>query len=62
MKTRKEWLEELPNPYKELALRNTPKYRLEEIEESLSESILGAFDWDKSSEGFKYWNNLWENL
>jgi hypothetical protein len=62
MKTIREHLELLATPYREKALKNTPKERLEIKKESLKESLACAFPWQKSKEGFKFWNKLFYKL
>lgn len=67
MKTIKEWLEELPEPYRTQAIDNmnqaTERHglRVDLIEEeSLSKALCGAFSWALSKEGASYWSYLYE--
>lgn len=57
MKTIREWLEELPEPYRSEALKNADKDKLDAMEDLLSHAIAEAFDWEDSPQGFDYWNN-----
>ena len=57
-KTIKEWLETLPEPIRTEALENAgelfsyPKFH------SLVDAIYGAFEWDLTKQGWKYWENV----
>jgi len=59
MKTIREWLEDLPEPYRGQALANAKDAGT--IEESgyysLSVALISAFDWEDSSagDGYAYW-------
>jgi hypothetical protein len=53
MKTTREWLEELPEPYRTQALENC-KW-LNENCNSLDSAICGAFPWDETSQSDIYW-------
>lgn len=55
-KTIKEWLEELPEPYRTQALKNTKK--LDYVTGSLERALNCAFDWDSSKEGYNYWGRI----
>ncbi len=58
-KTIKEWLEELPEPYRTQALLNIEnRSRKNLIMSSLKNALNFAFDWDNSKEGFDYWAKL----
>lgn len=56
-KTIKEWLEELPDGYRELALKYyDPNYDTGFFPESdLDHAIAEAFDWRSTPEGFGFW-------
>jgi len=58
MKTIKQWLETLEEPYKTEALNNS--YSSNEAIEvmSLSEALKWAFTWSVTNEGHYYWCNL----
>lgn len=62
MKTIREWLNELPEPYRTQALNNTTKYNLDKEKKSLSDALLGAFFWFDSPEHFSYWGNLHDKI
>jgi hypothetical protein len=53
MKTIKEWLETLPEPYRSQALKNGIDMGKERS--SLFKAINSAFVWSNSKEGFDYW-------
>lgn len=50
-KTVREWLEELPDGYREKALKNWENSK----EPDLSRAIYVAFDWEETPEGFDFW-------
>lgn len=62
MKTIKEWLEELPEPYRSQALKNVHKHLLTAKDESLSEALNGAFTWKNTPQGHDYWMDLRDKL
>ena len=62
MKTIREWLEELPEPYRTQAINNTSESVLMVEEESLSEAVTGAFSWWDSPEGLEYWSDFYDTL
>jgi len=53
----KDWLMELPQPYRSQALDNTNVPDGDGCE-SLADAISCAFVWDRSPEGHEYWCNL----
>lgn len=55
-KTIKEWLEELPDGYRERALANCD--RAEDVASSMDEAIYCAFDWNHTSEGVDFWAHM----
>lgn len=61
-KTIKEWLEDLPEPYRTQALNNTDEDLLEITEETQSEALNTAFWWSETKEGHDYWSQLSETL
>ena len=61
MKTVKEWLSKLPEPARSHALDNC------EIPESITadsilEALMIAFVWERTVEGWFYWNDIYEEL
>lgn len=62
MKTIREWLEELPEPYRTQAINNTEKNRLLTHDVSLREAITVAFFWGNSPEGHEYWAEFYKTL
>lgn len=60
-KTVKEWLEELPEPYRNKALHNM-KHPNKCIVTNIKDAIMGAFVWSESKEGHDYWDNLYSSL
>lgn len=68
MKTIREWLEELPEPYRSQALENFDNYWTKEEQDDLSKrislsfAVLSAFAWDESKQGGDYWNKLYDTL
>lgn len=58
MKTIKEWLETLEEPYKTQAFINTSNEMLEEETINLSYALLDGFIWSDSPEGSEYWDNV----
>ena len=58
-KTIREWLEELPDGYRERALENYDHmYDSVYPIDGLSDAILDAFLWGGSPEGFEFWNDV----
>lgn len=55
MKTIKQWLEELPEPYRTQALEN---YERKQMSHSLSLALASAFHWHYTPEGWNYWFEL----
>lgn len=64
MKTTKQWLESLPEPYRSEALNNAdPRVLVKESTDSLlSEALISSFTWSTSSQGFNYWKKLHYSL
>lgn len=54
MKTIKQWLEELPEPYRTQALENYENNKVQ----SLSFALINAFEWYDTPEGIEYWADL----
>lgn len=61
MKTIEQWLNELPDGYRERALRNTPKHRLSLEDDFLPEALNKAFSWADSQEGRDFWYKVYEH-
>lgn len=62
MKTVKQWLEELDEPYRTQALENLNERTGNGKAESQAEALLGAFNWGDTLQGHKYWIKLRKNL
>ena len=65
LKTNSEWLSELPEPFRKKALGNIMLsqagiFPLEE--NSLPEALMCSFCWQKTVEGYDYWQNLHQQL
>jgi hypothetical protein len=72
MKTRKDFFEELPEPYRTQAINNTNEQAkitnsltidrrydgLTQEAKSLEQALGGGFRWLDSPEGFNYWNDV----
>lgn len=57
-KTIREWLEELPEPYRTQALENTSKTNLQIFVSNIKTAIQFAFIWSDSDQGHNYWSDL----
>lgn len=55
MKTTKEWIDTLPTDIRERAYNYTENDKLENLEPTLYQAILGAFDWSVTAEKDKFW-------
>lgn len=64
MKTIKQWLEELPEPYRTQALENADRCDLDKDAKSKPAALRNAFEWEETPEdqGYYYWEDLWEKL
>lgn len=58
MKTIREHFDNLHEHERALALANTEEGMLNIEEDTLSASLVGAFDWEKSPEGLIYWQGI----
>ena len=56
MKTRKDWIDTLPEDIRERAYRYAEKDLLGRLKHTLSEAILGAFVWDETPEEHEFWS------
>lgn len=68
MKTVKDYLNELPDGYRELALANFDQefcdsrpYRIDQIEDA-ADALDFAFDWASTSQGEDFWNDVQNHL
>lgn len=72
MKTKKEWIETFPEPYKTQAMKNTEDqdqtrmFSFEKEKLPIAAIALSfAFQWSETPEGHQYWedfyNELWAN-
>lgn len=60
-KTVREWLEELPEPYRSQAMDNLVKYPLPKsrtLFSNIGDALLYGFDWDLTPQGFSYWHRI----
>ena len=62
MRTYIDYFHELPADVASQAIENTPGYLLAVKEESLKSALLGAFVWQKTPQGHKYWQEIYESL
>lgn len=65
MKTIKEWLETLPEPYRTEAIENATNegsIRFRTKHKSLSEALGSAFTWYFTLQGHDYWVDLYDKL
>lgn len=62
MKTIKQWLETLPEPYRGQALANLEKEESDHIVSSDCEAVNWAFNWGESPEGFEHWYAVYRHL
>jgi hypothetical protein len=59
MRTR-DWLNKLPQSYRSKALENWNGVDSSHI--NLPIALACAFDWEKSPQGRRYWNEIWNEL
>lgn len=62
MKTVKEWLNDLEQPYKRQALNNLLYIKAGLRVSNICSALDFAFDWESSLEGFEYWQDLYLKL
>jgi hypothetical protein len=63
-KTIKQWLEELPDGYRERVLKGSDDLTTDELEEtskSMNDAILCSIDWSSSEEGFDFWDAVYDH-
>lgn len=61
-KTIREWLKELPEPYKTQAINNSTEERLNKVEPDLLHALVFAFNLSDAPEGTHYWRELFQDL
>ena len=62
MKTIKEWLQDLPDGYRELALEEANPSNLDGKCDGLYEAINGIRVWKDTSQGRKFWSNVSDSI
>lgn len=65
MKTIREWLEELPEPYRSQALENFEAQKTKDrlpTRQSMYWAIYGAFHWDDTPQKHDYWSKFQATL
>jgi hypothetical protein len=60
MKTVKEWLQELPEPYRTQSLENCTNP--DEEVKLLSEALGYGFYWGRTKQGYMYWSDIFDNI
>ena len=61
-KTVKQWLQELPDGYRERALNNMNPEKADQKFPSLTLAVFNAFNWVTTLEGGSFWNQVWDQL
>jgi hypothetical protein len=61
MKTIREWFNELPDGYKELALKNCRTTMLDTVQKDMISALARGFVWVKSDEGYEFWQEVYEH-
>jgi hypothetical protein len=62
LKTREEWFDTLEEPTRVMAIQNTKAKKLKEKCMSLSCALEAAFVWVETTEGHKYWEDVYLNI
>jgi len=67
MKSRIEWLQELPEPYRSQAIenclaQNEPDDYMDMDKRSVKSTVLESFVWKQTLQGWYYWNQLYQTL
>ena len=57
-KTIEQWLQELPEPFREQAMSNMGPNEAEKEVEYISVALGRGFYWHDTDEGWDYWNSL----
>jgi len=55
MRQRIEWLNELPDGYRERAMKNMEEEMGDILEPDMAEALGGAFVWKRTNEGHIFW-------
>lgn len=61
-KSIRQWLNELPEPYRSQALESADKKMLDNRRMRQSDALSSAFVWKRSPEKEQYWKDLWVQL
>lgn len=61
-KTIKEWLEELPEPYRTEALANLFEKNKSLVKSTLADALIAAFGWKITPQGYDYWRDIFDKL
>lgn len=56
-----QWLNELEEPYRSLALESTTNLT-DALFSDASLALLGAFDWNESPQGHEYWRQVYIDI
>lgn len=59
-KTIKQWLEELPSPYREQALKAVSPAKANLPCTRMSYAIVYGFEWNQTPQGDHYWGELFD--
>lgn len=62
MKTIREHLQDLPEPARSLALANMWWERADDRVQDPRKAIWDAFLWYRSPQGYKYWQQIYDNI
>lgn len=59
-----DWLSELPDGYRERALRARREHQITQFgdQDNIAEALLCGFDWTKTVEGDPWWNKVYEHF
>ena len=61
MKTIKQWLQELPEPYRTEALDNYND-RYNPVVENIFKALNYGFSWSATTQGYEYWLKIYNSL
>lgn len=62
MKTRKQWFEQFPEPYRAQAIKNTGVAPLFALFPTAKAAFFAAFPWAMSPQGFNYWYEFYKTF
>jgi len=62
MKTVEEWLNELPDGYRERALKNVDVYKLNDLRDCMDEAIAEHCNWSRTPEGYQFWYEVYNHF